>query len=243
MKLLLTSSGISNQSIRNALIELLGKPIEQSSALFIPTAIYPFPDSPYNAFDAVSGKKSSSVLNLGWKALGLLELTILPNIKQQNWLPSVMDADALLIWGGDPVFLTYWFHKSGLAQLLPEILEKTVYVGVSAGSICTASTFGEIYDEKMSNEYSSNFLSEQIQFSVQNKPLNRAFLKGPGLGFVDFAVIPHYNNPNHIAATFYNADIWASKLPLPVYAIDDQTAIKSDGEKIEIISEGQWKKF
>lgn len=40
MKLLLTSAGISNTSIRNALIDLLGKPIAETSALFVPTAIY-----------------------------------------------------------------------------------------------------------------------------------------------------------------------------------------------------------
>jgi dipeptidase E len=40
MKLLLTSAGISNISIRNTLVDLLGKPIEESKALFIPTAIY-----------------------------------------------------------------------------------------------------------------------------------------------------------------------------------------------------------
>ena len=43
MKLLLTSSGITNPSILNALVDLLGKPIAESSALIIPTALYPFP--------------------------------------------------------------------------------------------------------------------------------------------------------------------------------------------------------
>ncbi len=40
MKLLLTSAGITNASIRDALIDLLGKPIAESSALCIPTASY-----------------------------------------------------------------------------------------------------------------------------------------------------------------------------------------------------------
>jgi hypothetical protein len=43
VKLLLTSAGIKNTSIHGALVDLLGKPIAESSALFIPTAIYPFP--------------------------------------------------------------------------------------------------------------------------------------------------------------------------------------------------------
>ncbi|HEX6797967.1 MAG TPA: hypothetical protein VF116_09675 [Ktedonobacterales bacterium] len=43
MKFLLTSAGIKNASIHNALVDLLGKPITESSAPIIPTAIYPFP--------------------------------------------------------------------------------------------------------------------------------------------------------------------------------------------------------
>ena len=39
MNLLLTSAGISNPSIEDALVGLLGKPIAESSALIIPTII------------------------------------------------------------------------------------------------------------------------------------------------------------------------------------------------------------
>jgi dipeptidase E len=38
MKLLLTSGGVTNDSIRNALVDMLGKPIEEADALFVPTA-------------------------------------------------------------------------------------------------------------------------------------------------------------------------------------------------------------
>ncbi len=38
MKLLLTSAGIKNASIHEALVDLLGKPIPQCEALCIPTA-------------------------------------------------------------------------------------------------------------------------------------------------------------------------------------------------------------
>ena len=43
MKLLLTSAGIENTSILNALVDLLGKPIAESSALCIPIASYSMP--------------------------------------------------------------------------------------------------------------------------------------------------------------------------------------------------------
>ena len=55
MKLLLTSNGVSNTSIHNALEELLGKPIAESTALCIPTAIYPFPGGAIGAHRFISG--------------------------------------------------------------------------------------------------------------------------------------------------------------------------------------------
>jgi dipeptidase E len=102
MKLLLTSSGISNQSIGDALVGLLGKPIAESSALFIPTAIYPFLEGPAGAFRAVSGKAASPLSDLGWKSLGILELTALPSIDKDVWAASVRGADALLVVGRRP---------------------------------------------------------------------------------------------------------------------------------------------
>src|SRR5258708_40272405 len=115
MRLLLTSAGIKNPTIHNALVELLGKPIAESSALFIPTAIYPFPGGPVMAWRAISGQASSPLCELGWQSLGLLELTALPSINEDDWIPTVRDADALLVWGGDPLYLSYWMRQSGLA--------------------------------------------------------------------------------------------------------------------------------
>ena len=139
MKLLLTSSGIANKSIRDALLGLLGKPIEESSALVIPTAIYPFPGGAGHAWEAICGRSKSPFAGLGWKSLGVLELSVLPSIDEECWVPAVQETDALLVWGGDPVYLAYWIKHSGLADVLPSLLSKTVYVGVSAGSIAMAT--------------------------------------------------------------------------------------------------------
>src|SRR5690349_18669942 len=118
MKLLLTSSGIRNPSIESALVELLGKPIEESSALIVPTAIYPFPDGASGAWQAISGRTESPFGGVGWKSLGVLELTALPSIKEESWVPTLRDTDALLVWGGHVMYLCYWMRQSGLADLL-----------------------------------------------------------------------------------------------------------------------------
>jgi dipeptidase E len=242
MKLLLTSSGISNASIHNTLVDLLGKPIAECNALFIPTAIYPFPRGPFMAWHAISGKAKSPLAQLGWKSIGLLELTALPSIDKKVWISSVEEADALLVWGGDPIYLAYWMHQSGLADLLLSMRRELVYVGVSAGSMAVSSTFGETYRNPPSGS-NSTLTSEDIVFTTPNGEINRTFVMAQGAGLVDFALIPHLNNEEHPDVSEFNAEKWAAKIPAPVYAIDDQTAIKVVDGRVEVVSEGHWKLF
>jgi len=128
MKFLLTSAGIKNRSIHDALIDLLGKPIAESNALCIPTAIYPFPGGPSMAYRFINGSTANPLCELGWKSLGVLELTALPSIKEEHWIAAVQETDALLVSGGDVWYLCRWMREFGLAALLPSLREM-VYVG------------------------------------------------------------------------------------------------------------------
>ena len=242
MKLLLTSAGIKNTSIHDALVELLGKPIAASSALIIPTAIYPFPGGAGMAWQAIRGAADSSLSGLGWKSLGVLELTALPSIADEAWIPTVQEADALLVWGGDPLYLSYWMRHSGLADLAPSLRRETVYVGVSAGSMVTASTFAETYPDPPRGS-SEALTSENIVFATPQGDINRILVTAQGVGLVDFALIPHLDHKDHLDASLANAEKWAARLPVPTYAIDDQTAIKVTGGAVEVVSEGHWKLF
>ena len=219
MKFLLTSAGIKNASIQTALVDLLGKPIAESSALCIPTAIYPFSVGPSMAYRFISGLGPSPLTELGWKSLGVLELTALPSIKRENWVTPVEEADALLVFGGDVLYLCRWMRESGLAELLPS-LRKTVYVGVSAGSMVTAPIFGETYDDP-----------------------NAPFVIEKGLGLVDFALLPHLDHEDHPESSTAKVERMAAKVPVPTYGIDDETAIKVVDGVAEVISEGHWKRF
>src|SRR3989441_1659322 len=88
MKFLLTSAGIKNTSIHDALVDLLGKPIAESNALCIPTAAYGSPyGSPGGAWRFISGQSAQPMCELGWKSLGVLELTALPSIDEERWIP------------------------------------------------------------------------------------------------------------------------------------------------------------
>jgi dipeptidase E len=242
MRLLLTSSGVCNASIHNALVELLGKPIAESSALFIPTAIYPFPGGAGMAWQAISGKAGSPLAQLGWKSLGVLELTALPSIDKNAWVPMIEETDALLVWGGDPVYLAYWMRQSGLADLLQSLRHEWVYVGVSAGSMATATIFGETYRDPPSGRGDA-LASEHIVFATPHGEVGRILVTAHGSGLVDFALIPHLDHEDHPDSSLANAKTWASRLPVPVYAIDDQTAIKVADGTVEVVSEGHWKLF
>lgn len=240
MKLLLTSSGISNTSILGALVALLGKPVAESSALVVPTAIHPFPSGPEMAARLVRGEVRTPLTGLGWGSLGVLELTALPSIDQDVWVPTVRAADALLVWGGDPLYLSFWLRQSGLADLLPSL--GSVYVGTSAGAMATATTFGETYTEPRGGS-GTPLTSEEMVFGTPDGEVTRTFVTAAGAGLVDFAVIPHLDHPDHPDASMANAERWAAKLPVPTYAIDDQTALAVTDGAVDVVSEGAWRLF
>lgn len=216
MKLLLTSAGISNASIANALVDLLGKPVAEASALFIPTAIYGIPNGPDIIRRVIQGSLGDPFVDLGWKSLGLLELTALPSIKKELWVPLLEETDALLVGGGDCQYLTYWMQQSGLADLLPSLLRKTVYVGLSAGSMIMTS-YGTTYGH--------HHLPAETSKS---------------LGLLDFAIHPHLDHEWFPDNSLANLSKLAASLPMPSYAIDDQTAIKVVDGAVEVVSEGHW---
>jgi dipeptidase E len=221
MKLLLTSAGIKNTSLHNALIDLLGKPIAECNALCIPTSSYGHPlVSPVQAWKFISGQEPRTPMGeLGWKSLGILELTALPSIDKERWVAWVQEADVLLVNGGDPLYLCYWMRQSGLADLLPSLREK-VWVGLSAGSMIMTPRIGEDF--------------------VNWRPPTGG---DETLGVVDFSIFPHLDHPDLPENTLANAEKWAAGLGNPAYAIDDETAFKVVDGVVEVISEGHWKQL
>jgi dipeptidase E len=219
MKLLLTSAGISNTSIRNALVDLLGKPIAQASALFVPTAIYAIAGGADISRKVICGSLGDPFCELGWKSLGVLELTALSSIKQELWVPMLQEIDALLVGGGDCQYLCYWMQQSGLADLLPSLLRKTVYVGLSAGSMIMT---------RYGTTYGNHMLPAESDKSLE---------------LVDFALHPHLDHEWFPDNSLANLEKLAATIPVPSYAIDDQTAIKVTDGTVEVVSEGHWKLF
>jgi dipeptidase E len=220
VKFLLSSAGIKNASIENALVDLLGKPIAESSALCIPTAMYghPMVGPGARVWEFISGREPNCPMcELGWKSLGVLELTALPSIDEDRWVPLVEETDVLLVAGGDALYLSHWMQQSGLADVLPS-LHDTVWVGLSAGSMVMTPRIGEDF--------------------VGWKPPSG---DDRTLGLVEFSIFPHVDHEDLPENTMANAELWAAGLPNPAYAIDDETAIKVTNGVVEVVSEGHWK--
>jgi dipeptidase E len=221
MRFLLTSAGIKNTSIHNALVDLLGKPIAESNALCIPTAMYGHPQVGPGAgvWRFISGRSAEPMCELGWKSLGVLELTALPSIDDERWVPLVREADVLLAAGGDALYLCHWMRQSRLVDLLPSLREM-VWVGLSAGSMVMTPRIGEDF--------------------VGWKPPSGS---DSTLGMVDFSIFPHLDHELLPENTLAEAERWAAGMHGPAYAIDDETAIQVVDGTVEVVSEGHWTLF
>ena len=156
----------------------------------------------------------------GVEVPGVLELTALPSIGEERWVPWVREADVLLVEGGDALYLCHWMRQSGLACLLPS-LDRTVWVGLSAGSMVMIPRVGEEFVETK-----PSITGDDVTLAV-----------------VDFSIFPHLDYPDFAENTMANAERWAARIGGPAYAIDDQTAIKVVDGEVEVVSEGHWRYF
>jgi dipeptidase E len=221
VKMLLTSGGVTNASIRDALVRLLGKPIGESTALCIPTAMYGHPmlGPGEKVWRFITGSSQNPMVSLGWKSLGVLELTAVPSLDRDQWVPLVREADALVVAGGDVLYLCHWMRESGLADLLPSLTD-TVWLGLSAGSMVMTPTVGEDF----------------IQWRPPSGDLTT-------LGLVDFSICPHLAADGMPGNSMAEAEQWAAGIPNPAYVMDDQTAVTVVDGDVEFVSEGHWEKL
>lgn len=214
MKLLLTSGGIANKSIIDALFDLVGKKLEDTSLVYIPTAS-----------NAEKGDKTwliNDLINLKKQNFKSIDIADISAVEEKIWRPKLEEADIIYFEGGDTYHLMKWIKGSGLASLLPELLKTKVYVGVSAGSMVT-----------------SKDLVLKISQIVYEEDLDKTE-EMPGLNFVDFYFLPHLNSTyfKKVRENFIKEN--AKGMSEKIYALDDNSALKVVDGKVEVISEGKW---
>lgn len=218
MRLLLTSGGLTNFSINTALEDLARERLQHKNIAFIPTAsTLGAGDKRWFIRDLVN------VRRLGFKEIDIVEISGIP---EQVWLPRLKHADILLFSGGNTSHLMYWLKKSGLEKALPELLKTRIYVGISAGSIVATKSLA------LSSQQKKDFAKELGEYVGED-----------GLGYVNFHIRPHLNSPQFPSITIPNLEKRAMEIKEPIYAIDDDTAIKVVDDSVEVVSEGQWKRF
>ena len=217
MKLLLTSAGIKNKSIVNALSGMVGKKLSETSLVFIPTAS-----------NVEKGDKSwliDDLINLKKQGFKSIEIADISAVEEKIWKPKFEEADILYFEGGNTYHLMKWINKSGLAKILPELLKTKVYVGVSAGS-CVVS-------KDLALKISQDIYSEDLDRTEDMV----------GLNLVDFYILPHLNSQyfNKVKKDFISEAV--KGMSEKIYAIDDNSALKIIDGKVEALSEGEWFEF
>ena len=122
MKLLLTSSGITNESLKKTLKNLVGGKIKTA---FISTAA-----------NDVDDDKTWLIKNFQeFHELGYVDIIDIAVLPQKTWLKRISKVNVIAMGGGDTSYLIKKIRENGFDKELPKLLEQKVYVGISAGSI------------------------------------------------------------------------------------------------------------
>ena len=217
MKLLLTSAGITNNKIKEALATLCNKKFSECTTIFVPTAA-----------NTEAGDKGRLIDNfIEFQNLGLKELDIvdISALCREDILVRFKSADILVFGGGNTFHLMHWLEKLGLKEEMQELLSTRVYFGISAGSMVSTANLILSDSNRLYSEYAG--------------PVDRI----DGLGLVDFHIRPHFNSPHFPDVNSENLKKIAKDFKEPIYAIDDNTAIMIKDGSIKIVSEGKWEKF
>lgn len=214
MKLFLTSAGLSNKTLIKAFNELVGLSNEKIHIAFIPTAANVEPgDKDWLINDYSNLKKQNYIVDI-------VDISALP---KEIWLPRLEESNVIFVGGGNTFHLMHWFEKSGLKNLLPNLVKTKIYAGISAGSCVIGPT---IYNSVQ------NLFGEKYDLEIKE-----------GMNLLNLQIIPHLNSDYFTKIREENLEIASKNLTEPVYAIDDNSAVVVNGSNIEVVSEGKWRKF
>jgi dipeptidase E len=230
MKLLLTSNGLSNKSIENALEELVGKPRKETKIAFIPTAGFPVDDVNNESRDWLA----DDIYRIK-EFCGYFDIVSLADLTREEIVKRLEYVDVIFVGGGNTFYLSYMMEKSGLFEELPKLLETRVYAGISAGSMITTESIRTA--SQAINNPNAFYDDEYNEFGPEGRSAKVS------LKFVPFVVRPHYGSKFFPKIRGDFLEEIARDVKVPLYAIDDDTALKVIDGKVEVITEGNWKLY
>lgn len=214
MKFLLTSSGLTNQDIAKALSTLVGKPISETSLLFIPTAANKIMEDKGWLIENLSEIKDQ-----GFKALGIVDIAV---VDRDVWYPQMEEADVICFGGGNELYLAQVLKERNVKKDLEDLLETRVYMGISAGSM--------VAGKLLENDLVHSIYPEEVFEEESTGSLN----------FVDICFLPHMNSEYFKQATAENLESMKDKISYTTYATDDSTALAIDGDTVEVVGGGKF---
>lgn len=214
-KFLLTSNGICNKSLENTLLKLAGGDFSDKNFLFILTAQNPKITDKSRLVDYLVEFK-----NLWFKTLDIIDIAI-PEIKIIQ--EKIKIADVICFSGWDTIYLKTKLYEKKFLQDFEKFFDGKIIIGISAGSIVWGRNIKWESDiKKLENLW--------VQGIYNNDEYN----------LFDFIFIPHFNSanfPHHSESALEEVSKTKKEL---IYALDDQSALLIDGEKKEVISEGEF---
>jgi dipeptidase E len=231
MKLFLTCSGFTNETIIATFRKLLGKPTTEANIVIIPTGQ-----------NMVNGNKSwvysetfKGPYELGWKQFDIVDLAAVSSLEKQYWWHKIESADVILVGGGNSYYLSYWLQQSGFADKLPSLLQSRMYVGISAGSVAVTPTLLTSSEGLREVGLIAKDVSGSSQAGTQ--------ISDKGLQIVDFGFRPHFGEDRRSAITGEILQTVSTQARVEVYGLDDQSALVFNDGAISIVSEGAWHLF
>jgi dipeptidase E len=228
MKLLLTSNGLSNQSIANALEKLVGKPRKQIKVAFIPNAGFPIDDFKNESRDWLVDDMYRIK-----EFCGFIDIVSLTDLTKQEIYERLEYADVIFVGGGNVFYLSYYMEKVGLFAELPRLLKTRVYAGISAGSMIVTDS---LRTASGAIKNPDKFYDEEYD---EIGPVGRS--AGRSAKLVNFVVRPHLNGKSFPITKGDFLESIAKDVKVPLYAIDDNSAVQVIDDSVEVITEGEWK--
>jgi dipeptidase E len=231
MKLLLTSAGLTNPTLAQTLRDMLPKPTSESIITVIPTAHNPEPGDK----SWVLQEDFVQPYQLGWKQFNIIDLAAMYSLDKSLWWPQLEESDVLFVSGGNVFYLSYWMQKSGLFEALPKWLGSKIYVGISAGSQVIGSDLYATVEVMEREGVFADIDYDEIGPKGQSSSKT--------LGLADFTFRPHLNSPDFTKIRLPYLEKVAQTLKTPMYALDNDSAIKVVDDQVEIVGGGEWHRF
>lgn len=129
MKLILSSFGITNQTIADSLIKLTSKSPFETKIGFVPTAANVEPGNKDWFLSQIS-----DLNKFGYNFIDIVDISA----SDVNWKERLSQADVIFVSGGNTFHLLKCIRETGFDVWLKQNLDSKVYVGSSAGGIiCT----------------------------------------------------------------------------------------------------------